>query len=119
MNELQEILPPQAKVDNNPPSTNTSILTPHGKITAYFVGGTVKIAASIGFLVAIATTHHMRTRVGIGVFGAIGFGIMVWAIATAAISLVSSFLPYLALKRRLAGVPSLRSHRRSSPSKCR
>jgi len=111
MNELQEILPPQVKVDNNPPSTNTSILTPHGKITAYFVGGTVKIAASIGSLVAIAATHHVRTRAGIGFFGAIGFGVMVWAIATIAISLVSSFLPYLALKRRLAGVVSSRSHR--------
>jgi hypothetical protein len=95
-------------VDNIPPSTNTSILTPHGKITAYFVGRAVKIAASIGFLVAVAATYHFRTRVGFGIFGAIGFGVMAWAIATTGISLASNFVPYLALKRRLAGVLSHR-----------
>jgi hypothetical protein len=117
MNELQEILPPQVKVDHNPPSRTTSILTPHGKITAYFVGRTVKIAASIGLLVAIAATYHFRARVGFGVFGPIGFGVMVWAIATIAISSILNFAPYLALKRRLTGVLSYHSHRgRQRPS---
>jgi hypothetical protein len=111
MNELQEILLPQVKVDHNPPSTNTSVLTPHGKITAYFVGRAVKIAASIGLLVAFAATYHFRSRVGFGVFGPIGFGVMIWAIATTAIGLVSNFVPYLVMKRRLTGVLSYRSHR--------
>jgi hypothetical protein len=111
MNELQEILPPQIKVDSGPPSISTSALTPHGKITAYFIGRAVRIAASIGFFVAMAATYYFRERLGFGVFGPIGFGVMVWAIATVVITSAFDFVTYLVLKRRLAEVLPYHSHR--------
>jgi hypothetical protein len=106
LSPLQEVLVPRGRPANEDGSTSTAVVTRGGKITAYFTGRVIILAATISFSLATAIViyrnpgHHVDGLAG--VLSTLGLGLIAWALATVVVLLAVGAILYRVLPRRRA-----------------
>jgi hypothetical protein len=101
--QVQEVLSRPSAGETTDPAevVVTAALTPHGKVTAHFTRKAVTASLGGGLVLAVGAAALFHARTGSGATGMIGLGLIVWAVATAAIALALGMIPYVSVRRRL------------------
>jgi hypothetical protein len=89
---IRDVLPQRRNANADPSSPTTAVPTRDSEAAAYFTGKMVSIAIAMAFVLAIAAGACLQANLSIDTLAGLGFGLMVWSIATIAIVVIGVYL---------------------------